>query len=73
MRSIFAALAIAALATSFASSAEAARAKSADMLQREAACKAEAAKKFKAAHRFLARRAHVKQCMGGKKKRTRAG
>jgi hypothetical protein len=73
MKSLLTALAAIILAFSFAAPADAARAKSADLQKREAACKAEAAKKFKAAHRFLARREHARLCMGGKKKRTRAG
>ena len=55
------AVAMAVLATGL--SAEAATKKDPAMAQREASCKAEAAKKYSAVH-FLKRRDFVNQCMG---------
>jgi hypothetical protein len=60
---ILTALAIAAAVMATGVSAEAATAKGSAMAQREASCKAQAAKKYSAIH-FLKRRDFVNHCMG---------
>ena len=62
MKTLFITVAAALLAVSFAASAAAATKTTAAMAQQEAACKAQAAKKFSAI-RFLARRDYVNGCM----------
>jgi hypothetical protein len=66
MKSLVTTLTAALLAASFAVTAEAATKKSRDanVAQREASCKAQAAKKYSAV-RFLARRDFVNRCMEG--------
>jgi hypothetical protein len=66
MKSIFTIITASILASSFAMSAAAAT-KRADpgMAQRQAACEAQAKKKYSAVH-FLKRRAFVKNCMSQK-------
>ena len=60
---ILTALAVAAAVMATGVSAEAATKKDPAMAQREASCKAQAAKKYSAVH-FLKRRDFVNQCMG---------
>jgi hypothetical protein len=65
MKSIATGIAIAAAILAVAGPAQAATKKAGDtaMAQREASCKAQAAKKYSAV-RFLARRDYVNRCMG---------
>jgi len=63
MKTLIITIAAAMLAVSFAASADAATKKNAAYAQREASCKAQAAKKYSAI-RFLARRDFVSKCMG---------
>ena len=62
MKTLFTTLAAGLLAVSFAASADAAPKKNAVTAQKEASCKAQAAKKYSAI-RFLARRDFVNRCM----------
>jgi len=63
MKTVLTTLTAALLATSFAVSADAATKKNAAVAQKEAACKAEAAKKYSIV-RFMARKDYVNRCMG---------
>jgi hypothetical protein len=66
MKTIITTIAAGLLAVSFATSADAATKKNAKATaQREASCKAQAAKKYSAIH-FIKRRDFVNRCMGEK-------
>jgi hypothetical protein len=63
MKTLLTTLAAAVLATSFAMPATAAKKQQTVADQRQASCKAQAAKRYSVVH-FLARRDYVKRCMG---------
>ena len=73
MKTLIATVAAGLLAVSFAVPANAVQSKESRtaMAQREASCKAQAAKKFSAVH-FMKRRAMVNECMGRTAKATKA-